>query len=98
MPPNHRRRLLAAVAALVLAVLLYWLAADDRAGSLGMLQQSLAFFFVLPYIVGAVVAGNAHDPNSLAFFVALLVEVYAVIALASALVRRVTRSIDPDRA
>ena len=98
MPPNHRRRLRAAVAAFVVAALLYWLAADDRAGSLGMLQQALAFFFVVPYIVGAVVAGNAHDPNSIAFFLALLVEVYAVIALASALVRRVTRSIDPDRA
>ena len=39
-----------AIAAVVLAALLYWLAADDRPGVLGMLQRSLAFLFVVPSI------------------------------------------------
>jgi hypothetical protein len=74
--------------ALVLAALLHWLAADYRAGGiLGTLQGALSFLFVIPYVVAAVLGPGPHNPSSVVFFVALLLESYALVVLVLSLLR-----------
>jgi len=75
--------------ALILAALLFWLSADFRAGGiLGALQNALSFFFVAPHILAAVFGPGVHNPSSVVFFIALLLESYAFIVLLLLLLRR----------
>jgi hypothetical protein len=85
----------AAVVALsvVIAALLYWVSSEYRSeGILGALQDSSQFVFVVPYIVGAVLGSNVHNPNAIVFFIALVVEVYAAIMLTLLVVRVARRN------
>jgi hypothetical protein len=68
--------------ALGAAVFVYWLSDEFRPdGVLGTLQVWLQFAIVIPYIVGSVIGGNPHIPNSLVFFVALFVQFWFLFAV-----------------
>jgi hypothetical protein len=70
------------VAAFGAATFIYWLASELRPDGIpGALQVWLQFTVIIPPIVGAVFALNPHNPSSLAGFIALFVQFYAISIL-----------------
>jgi hypothetical protein len=39
------------------------------------------FTVIIPYIIGAIFGGNAHNPNGVAFFRALFIQFYLIVQL-----------------
>ncbi len=79
MMPGHTKNagLLALALALGLTVALYWLASDYRPdGVLGELQRATQPLCFLPYLIGALLSSSPHSPNSIAFAIGLLGELY----------------------
>ncbi|MCB1590492.1 MAG: hypothetical protein KDI56_16385 [Xanthomonadales bacterium] len=85
---NHQVVLLAI--AMALSAALYWLASEFRGGFLGNVQDMLGLLFAPAYIIGALLSGNVHSPNSIGFFLGLLVQSYLIVLVVSFFVRRFT--------
>ncbi len=77
------------VFSLVAAIGLFSLASRSYPdGILGVLQDLLQILFVLPYLVGSVLGGNAHSPSGIGFFGGLFIEVYALTFICWRLIDR----------
>jgi hypothetical protein len=87
---NTQTHLVAIVSAILASSFLYWLSLEfHAAGVLGALQRWFAFLYLVPYLSGAVLGGDVHNPNSVVFFATLAIELYVVILAAMLVVRKV---------
>ena len=75
-----------------LAICVYWLSSDYRPeGILGALQVFFKFTVIIPYLVGAIIGNNAHNPNDVAFLISLFIQFYLITIFISIIVRRIMR-------
>lgn len=64
--------------ALIWAGFIYWLNSEFRSeGLLGAIQTLLQPLVFFPYLAGAILGGNSHEPNSAVFFAVLFIQLYA---------------------
>ena len=86
-------RAISIVIALVVAAFLQWVASEFRPeGFLGALQEGMAFLYLLPYVFGAALGSNAHNPNATVFFVVLAAEIYFAIRLVLLIPRAIRKA------
>jgi hypothetical protein len=78
--------------ALGLTIFIYWLSSEFRPdGILGTLQVFFQFTVIVPYIVGAIFGSDAHNPNAIAFFIALFIQLYLIVLLVRFIVLRMKK-------
>ena len=68
--------------AIIVSIFIYWLASEFRPdGVLGAIQTLLQPLVLLPYIIGSILSGNPHEPNSAVFAAVLFIQFYALFLL-----------------
>lgn len=92
---GFRIRHMAIVAvSIAIAAFLFWLASEHRShGILRALENSLVFLFFVPYVVAVAFGSNAHNPSAIVFFIALCLEMYAVLMVARFIFHAVKRRV-----